>query len=104
MKAEPERPATMMAVISTADLAQDGDAQKIDGVDFRAEAAELIGALIGDHHAEQEGQQAQMIGKRRQPGLFDVMDERLETAARAAADTTASLVSTVIWPRKPSSS
>ena len=55
VKAEPERPATMMAVISTADLAQDADAQKVDGENLGAELLELVGALIGEHDADQEG-------------------------------------------------
>ncbi len=41
-----------------AQLAQEADAEEIDGVDLRVEALQLIGALIGEHDAEQEGEHA----------------------------------------------
>jgi hypothetical protein len=39
-----------------AELAQEGDAEQIDGIDLGAELAELVGALESHHHADQEGQ------------------------------------------------
>ena len=41
-----------------AQLAQHTDAEQIDGEDIGAEAAQLIGSLIGEDHADQERQQA----------------------------------------------
>ena len=41
-----------------ADLAQHAHAQKIDGEDLGAEPLQLVGALIGQHDADQKGEQA----------------------------------------------
>ena len=48
----PERPAIMIAVISTPSLAQDQHADQVDDEDLGAEIAELIGALLGDDGAD----------------------------------------------------
>ncbi len=76
VKAEPERPATMMAVIRPPISRRIADAQKIDGEDLRAEALQLVRALIGQHDADQEGEQAH-DRQRVDAGFFDLMDEGL---------------------------
>ena len=58
-----------------ADLAQDRDAEQVDGVDLGAEAAQLVGALVGHHDADQERDQAD-DRQRVDAGLLEVMGER----------------------------
>ena len=82
-----------------AELAQEADAQEIDGVDLRAEALQLVGALIGEHDAEQEGQQPD-DGQRGDAGFLDLMDQRRKRQF-APRRMIASEVSTVTRPRKP---
>ena len=53
----PERPAIMIAVISTPISRSYQDADKIDDEDFGAEIAELESALLGDDRADQERHQ-----------------------------------------------
>ncbi len=54
VKALPERPATMIAVSSGAQLAEHADTDGLDGEGLGAELAELLDALVGDDHADQE--------------------------------------------------
>ena len=56
-------------------LPEDRDADQIDGEDLGTELGQLIGALIGEHHAGQEGDQAD-DGERIEPGLLHVADQR----------------------------
>src|SRR5580704_16540896 len=56
-----------------ADPERHAHAQKIDGEDFRAEALELVGALIGQHHPDQEGQQPH-DRQRADSGFLNLMD------------------------------
>ena len=61
-----------------AHFAQGNDAQPVDGQKFGAELFQLLDALIGDHHTDQEGEQAD----NRQgvdAGLFHLMDQSGET-------------------------
>ena len=74
VKAEPERPAMMMAVISPPISRSKPDAEEVDGEDLRAEALELIGALIGQHDADQEQQQSH-DGQRIDAGFFYLMNK-----------------------------
>ena len=96
VKAEPERPATMMAVISPPISRRTHHAQKIDGEDFRAEPLQLIGALIGQHHADQERQQADN-GQRIDAGFLDLMHEGGQRSCFCGP--MVSMVSTVTRPR-----
>ena len=57
-KAEPERPATMIAVISTPSSLTARAADQVDREDLGAELAELDRALLGDDDADQEAHQA----------------------------------------------
>ena len=101
VKAEPDRPAMMMAVMSHADLAQDTHAQKIDGEDLGPEALQLIGALIGQHHADQERQQAH--GRQGiDAGLLDLVGSSPANFRLLRGAAIASSVSTVTRPRYPS--
>ena len=56
--AEPERPATMIAVSSGDSSRSIASADEVDDEDVGAEALQLVGALVGDHDAHQERQQA----------------------------------------------
>ncbi len=58
VKALPERPATMMAVSSTPELAEHADADGLHGEGLGAELLELLDALVGDDDADQEAQHA----------------------------------------------
>ena len=53
-KALPERPATMIAVISTPISRRSAMTVRSTGVDVGAELLQLDRALIGDHHADQD--------------------------------------------------
>ena len=57
-KAEPERPATMIAVISTPSSRTVIRPIEIDRVDFGAELLELDRALLADDDADEEAHQA----------------------------------------------
>lgn len=48
----------MIAVSSTPSLAEHADADGFHREGFRPELAQLLDALVGDHHADQEGQHA----------------------------------------------
>ena len=48
----------MIAVEQHAELAHEGDTEQVDGEDLGAELAQLVGALIGEDNADEEGQQA----------------------------------------------
>ena len=98
VKAEPERPATMMAVISPPISRRMPTPRQIDGEDLGAEALELVGALIGQHHADQEGEQAD-DGQRVDAGFLDLVDQGGDAQIACAARRSASPVSTVTRPR-----
>ena len=75
VKAEPERPATMIEVRSTAEFAQDQDADQVDDERRRAEPNELENALLRDDAADQERDQHDdrhaLIGD-----LLELVDDR----------------------------
>ena len=56
-KAEPERPATMIAVISTPSSRKREPPDQVDREDLGAELAQLHRALLGDDDADQEAHQ-----------------------------------------------
>ena len=56
--AEPERLATMIAVISTPSSRKVIRPTRLDRIDLRAELVELHRAPLRDHHADQEAHQA----------------------------------------------
>ena len=58
-----------------AQFAQDADRQQVDGIDLGAELAQLVGALVGDHHPDQKRQHAD-DGQRIDPGLLHLSDHR----------------------------
>ena len=74
VKADPDRPATMMAAIRPPSSRKNADAEQIDGEDLGAELAQLVGPLIGEDDADQERQQAD-DRQRVQAGLFHLMDQ-----------------------------
>ena len=63
----------MMAVISPPISRSTPTPRQIDGEDLGAEPLELVGALIGQHHADQEGQQAH-DGQGVDAGFLDLVD------------------------------
>src|SRR5579883_478100 len=58
-----------------AELAQDGDAEQVDGVELGAEAPQLVGALEGEDDADEEGEEPD-DGQRVDPRLLHMRDER----------------------------
>ena len=89
----------MIAVISTGDLAQKADAEQVDGEDLGAESLELIGALIGEHDADQEGEKPDdrqgidagffdLVKQRSDAQVSARMIDRLQPLKRDAADIT----------------
>ena len=84
VKALPERPATMIAVSRTPSSRRHADAEQIDGEDLGAEAAQLIGALIGEDDADQERQQPD-DGQRRHAGALHLRHHREGSEPRRLA-------------------
>ena len=84
----------MIAVSSIADLAQDRDAEQVDREDLGAEAAQLIGALVGHDDADQEGDQAD-DRQGVEAGLLEVVGERGRAAAGSGRTRTRASVATV---------
>ena len=74
VKAEPERPATMMAVKQNADLAQREDGDHVDGEGLGAERLQLHHALLHHHGADQEADQRD-DRHGAQAGMIEMMDE-----------------------------
>ena len=60
-----------------ADLAQDGDAEQVDDKHLGAETLQLIRALIGENHPDEERDQAD-DGQRVEPDLLHMVNERGE--------------------------
>ena len=96
MNALPERPATTTAVKQNADLAQRRDGEQVDREDLGAEAAQLVGALIGHHDADQERDQAD-DRQRIDAGLLQVVGQRGQ-AQPAWATARARDSATKVWP------
>ncbi len=63
----------MMAVSRHGNLAEHADTQKVDGEDLGAELPQLLDALIGEHHADQEAEQPD-DGQGVDAGLLDLID------------------------------
>ena len=96
VNALPERPGDHDRGQQDPDLAQGRDAEQVDREDLGAEAAQLIGALIGHHDADQERDQAD-DRQRVDAGLLQVMGERGQPQPRRLQRRTRARVSTV-WP------
>ena len=81
----PERPAIMMAVISTPSLAQHQDADQVDDEDVGAEIAQLEGALLRDDGAD-DGRHQHDDRNGADAHAVDLVDDRREVDAVAAAE------------------
>src|ERR1700691_3046099 len=67
-----------------AQLAQEGDAEQVDGIDLGAELFELGGALIGHYDADEKRKQPH-DAESRDPGLLHLRHQRDEADTAAAA-------------------